>query len=200
MAWQHMLLSWCLSVMTLAILYPTAKKNSSTVRSYVTALHLLFVLCKELLMDWFNPKHVTKPYERKYVMFWLLIYPSFLFVGFSGFHSWNLSYFRLLDHRQHVSAETSVSTFNIIRCKDSVDENLSRLPVFSCQYLWPSSAPIKESVNIKGCMQLCLCFQVAEGNLERQKVAALREYFVYIASIYGGSKAAYSGVLYRHTV
>jgi len=48
---QHMLLSWCLSVMTLAILYPTAKQNNSTLPSYVIALHLLFVLYKELMMD-----------------------------------------------------------------------------------------------------------------------------------------------------
>jgi hypothetical protein len=37
--------------MTIAVLYPAAKQNSSTVRSFVIALHLLFVLYKELMMD-----------------------------------------------------------------------------------------------------------------------------------------------------
>jgi uncharacterized membrane protein (DUF441 family) len=51
MACQHMFLSWCLIVMTIAVLYPIAKHSSSTARSYVIALHLLFVLYKELMID-----------------------------------------------------------------------------------------------------------------------------------------------------
>jgi hypothetical protein len=31
---------------------------------YIITLYLLFVLCKGLMLDWFNPKYVAKPYER----------------------------------------------------------------------------------------------------------------------------------------
>jgi hypothetical protein len=91
----------------------------------------------------------------------LSFFPFCWIFGFSPLESFIFSSSR---SQVACSAGTSVSTYNIIRCKDSVDENLSPLPVFSCQYLWPSSTPIKDSVNIIGCMQVCLCFQVAERN------------------------------------
>ena len=61
-----MVLSWCLNVMTIEVLYATEKQNRSTAVHYFMALHLLFVLYKGLMMDWFNSKHVTKPYEKEY--------------------------------------------------------------------------------------------------------------------------------------
>ena len=47
--------------MTIVMWDPTKKDTTK-----VPYIDLLFVLYKGLTMDWFNPKHVAKAYEKEY--------------------------------------------------------------------------------------------------------------------------------------
>jgi hypothetical protein len=51
-----------------AVWEPTKKQNGSPVLWQVILLYLLFVLYKGPTMDSFNPKHVTKAYEKEYTL------------------------------------------------------------------------------------------------------------------------------------
>jgi hypothetical protein len=54
-------------------------KETAAALYFDTSLYLLFVLYKDLMMDSFNPKHVTKAYEKEYMMCskWRFILLSF---------------------------------------------------------------------------------------------------------------------------
>jgi len=65
------------------------RHNESTVFWQGITLYLMFVLYKGLMMDWFNPKHVAKGYEREYKLcfnWWFipfLLSFCLLYVGYS---------------------------------------------------------------------------------------------------------------------
>ena len=58
--------------------YPTREHNESTICWHVLTLYLPFVLCKGLIIDWFNLKYVAKASEGEYKLCfnqWFILFP-----------------------------------------------------------------------------------------------------------------------------
>ena len=66
-------------IVMVIVMWDPTKIQRNTKCWHVTTVELLFVLYKCLTMDWLNPKHVAKDFEREYALCF-----DWLFIPFSS--------------------------------------------------------------------------------------------------------------------